>query len=94
MAPGAIIDSNHSTSDLQVKSEGVNLRTVDPPFEIEEHPIDEYPPVRAIVVGAGIAGITAAVLLPAKVPNLDLVIYERNNDIVCLENSVLNLLAR
>jgi hypothetical protein len=57
-------------------------RTVWPPLRLEEHAIDDYPRIRAVVVGAGISGITAGVLLPAKVPALDLVIYERGDDIV------------
>ena len=52
------------------------------PLEIEEHPIDSAPRIKAIVVGSGIAGINAAILLPTKVPGLDLVIYERSSDIV------------
>jgi predicted NAD/FAD-binding protein len=34
------------------------------------------------IVGAGISGISAGVLLPAKVPGIDLTIYEKNNDVV------------
>ena len=49
---------------------------------IEERPIDETPKLRVIVVGAGITGVTAAVLLPIKVPGVDLVIYERDSDVV------------
>lgn len=60
------------------------LRTVFPPLELEEHPIDDYPSIRAIVVGAGPAGITAGVLLTHKVPGLQLVIYERNDEMVSL----------
>lgn len=58
------------------------LTTVWPPLKLEEHPIDEFPSIRVIVVGAGVSGITAGILLPAKVPNIDLVIYERQNDLV------------
>ncbi|KAL4738276.1 hypothetical protein BDV11DRAFT_206119 [Aspergillus similis] len=56
-------------------------RTINPPFVLEEHPVDKRLPIRAIVVGAGITGVTAGVLLPAKVPELSLVIYERHSDI-------------
>lgn len=34
------------------------------------------------MIGAGISGITAGVLLPAKVPGIDLTIYEKNSDVV------------
>ncbi|KAL5406667.1 hypothetical protein PMIN06_005567 [Paraphaeosphaeria minitans] len=58
-----------------------NLRTIFPPLELEEHPVDEARNLRVAVVGAGISGIVAGIFLPAKVPNIDLVIYERNDDI-------------
>ncbi|OKL59727.1 hypothetical protein UA08_05029 [Talaromyces atroroseus] len=51
------------------------------PLELEEHAIDEMPNLKVAVIGAGIAGINAAILLPAKVPGLELVIYEREEDI-------------
>lgn len=65
-----------------VSTPAVPLRTVWPPLELEDHPIDEFPSIRVLVVGAGVSGITAGILLPAKVPNIDLVIYERQNDLV------------
>lgn len=59
------------------------LRTVFPAFELEDHPVDQRRAIKAIVTGAGISGVTAGILLPAKVPGLDLVIYERASDVVC-----------
>ncbi|KAL4969803.1 flavin-containing monooxygenase [Aspergillus stella-maris] len=41
-------------------------RTIYPPLILEDHPVDERLLIKAIVVGAGITGITAGVLLPAK----------------------------
>lgn len=58
------------------------LRTIFPAFEIEDHPIDETPSIKAIVVGAGISGINTGILLPIKVPGIELVIYEKASDIV------------
>lgn len=58
------------------------LRTIFPYLELEDHPIDEYPSIKVIVVGAGPAGITAGALLTHKVPGLEIVIYERYNDAV------------
>ncbi|KAL4993871.1 hypothetical protein BDV10DRAFT_189562 [Aspergillus recurvatus] len=57
------------------------LRTINPPFILEEHSVDERLPIKAIVVGAGITGVTAGVLLPVKVPELSLAIYGRHSDI-------------
>jgi hypothetical protein len=58
------------------------VRTVFPPFELEDHPIDERRAIKAIVTGAGISGVTAGILLPVKVPCLELAIYERASDVV------------
>lgn len=54
------------------------------PLDLEDHPIDNNPPLKAIVIGAGISGINAAILLPIKVPGLQLVVYERDSDLVSL----------
>jgi cation diffusion facilitator CzcD-associated flavoprotein CzcO len=52
-----------------------------PTFELEEHPIDEIRQIKVGVIGAGLSGITAGVLLPAKLPGLDLRIYDKNTDV-------------
>jgi hypothetical protein len=51
-------------------------------FGIEEHPIDVVRQIKVGIIGAGLAGITAGVLLPAKLPGLDLRIYDKNADVV------------
>lgn len=43
--------------------------------------IDESRKLRVAVIGAGLAGVNAGILLPAKVPSIDLVIYEKNGDV-------------
>ncbi|KAA8641469.1 flavin-containing monooxygenase [Aspergillus tanneri] len=62
----------------------VNVKSPEskPAFEIEEHPIDQVRPIKVGVIGAGLAGITAGVLFPAKLPGLDLKIYDKNADVV------------
>lgn len=52
-------------------------------FALEEHPVDKVRPIKVGVIGAGLTGITAGVLLPAKLPGLDLRIYDKNSDVVC-----------
>ncbi|KAJ5329960.1 hypothetical protein N7452_010350 [Penicillium brevicompactum] len=53
----------------------------DTQFTLEEHPVDEVRPIKVGVIGAGLTGITAGVMLPAKLPGLDLRIYEKNADV-------------
>jgi hypothetical protein len=87
-SPTSAFKPNYSPklqSEIQPKSKPkAPLRTIFPPFQIEEHVIDEAPPLKAIVVGAGISGINAGILLPQKVPGLDLTVYEKTSDIVSL----------
>ena len=48
---------------------------------ISERSIDEPRPLKVIYVGAGVSGIDAAIQFPKFVPNLELVIYEKNADV-------------
>ncbi|KUJ12617.1 FAD/NAD(P)-binding domain-containing protein [Mollisia scopiformis] len=50
-------------------------------FQFEDHPIDSKKRIRVAVIGAGIAGVTAGVLLPIKVPGIDLQIFEKNTEV-------------
>ncbi|EFX06597.1 flavin-binding monooxygenase [Grosmannia clavigera kw1407] len=51
-----------------------------PDLTILERNIDDPRTLRVIVIGGGITGVTAGILLPAKVPNIELTIYEKNRD--------------
>ena len=44
--------------------------------------VDDYRPLRVAVIGAGLAGVLAGALLPAKVPGIKLTIFEKNSDVV------------
>lgn len=44
--------------------------------------IDEPRSLRVGVIGGGLAGILAGILLPEKVPGIQLTIYEKNKDFV------------
>ncbi|KAL6404485.1 hypothetical protein AUP68_13878 [Ilyonectria robusta] len=48
---------------------------------ISERSIDESRPLKVIYIGAGVSGIDAAIQFPKFVPQLDLVIYEKNADV-------------
>ncbi|TVY58566.1 FAD-binding monooxygenase aflW [Lachnellula cervina] len=61
-----------------------------PKLILEDHPVDavrslKVPPnlnALVAVIGAGISGITAGVLFPAKVPGINLTIFEKNSDVL------------
>lgn len=46
------------------------------------HSIDQVRELKVAVIGAGLAGINAGILLPAKVPGIKLTIFEKNTDVV------------
>ncbi|KAK5086640.1 hypothetical protein LTR05_003808 [Lithohypha guttulata] len=48
---------------------------------ISERAIDEPRPLKVIYIGAGVSGITAAIVFPRYVPNIELIIYEKNADV-------------
>ena len=85
---GTVVVETEPTTDPVLRPKEVPvehrapLRTVFPPLELEDHPVDAPHPIKVIVVGAGMAGILAGTLLPAKVPGLQLSILERNDDLV------------
>lgn len=58
-------------------------------FKIREHPIDHHRELKVAVIGGGLSGITAGILLPKKVPNINLTIIEKNRDLggTWLENN-------
>lgn len=49
--------------------------------ELSQLPVDHARPIKVVCIGAGYSGILAAIRLPQKIKNLDLTIYEKNEDI-------------
>lgn len=71
----------HASSAIKV-ARAVQMPYPQSTLQLENHPIDQVRNLRVAVIGAGLAGITAGVLLPAKVPGIKLKIYEKNSDVV------------
>jgi heterodisulfide reductase subunit A-like polyferredoxin len=53
-----------------------------PKIELVNRFIDQPRELNVAVIGAGIAGVLAGILLPAKVPGIKLTIYEKNAEVV------------
>ncbi|KAI0712856.1 FAD/NAD-P-binding domain-containing protein [Cerioporus squamosus] len=47
-------------------------------FRVGNFSIDEYRPIKVVVVGAGFSGILAGIRFPQKIPGIDLTIYEKS----------------
>lgn len=45
------------------------------------HCIDDDRRMKVICIGAGFSGVLAAIRFPQRIPNLDLVVYEKNDDV-------------
>lgn len=58
-------------------------------FKIRERPVDQHRELKVAVIGGGLSGITAGILLPKKVPNINLTIIEKNGELggTWLENN-------
>lgn len=98
MAPGIINDGPEQVAaNTQTLDLGVEARSTKPKAqskiigsvydkshrELVDRHVDQPRPLKVAVIGGGLSGILTGVLLPHKVPGLDLTIYEKNKDFVC-----------
>ncbi|KIW81185.1 hypothetical protein Z517_04210 [Fonsecaea pedrosoi CBS 271.37] len=49
--------------------------------QLLDHHIDEGRSLKVVIIGAGLSGILAGILLPVKVPKIELIILEKNDDV-------------
>jgi ribulose 1,5-bisphosphate synthetase/thiazole synthase len=47
-------------------------------FTVKDVPVENLRPLRVVVVGAGFSGILAAIRIPERLRNVELVVYEKN----------------
>jgi cation diffusion facilitator CzcD-associated flavoprotein CzcO len=53
-------------------------RDTPPPFHLQDRPVDEGRPIRAIIIGAGVSGIGIFIRLLQYVPNIRITIVDKN----------------
>jgi hypothetical protein len=51
-------------------------------MRLGDHSIDDVRSLKVVIIGAGLSGILAGILLPVKVPKIQLTILEKNEDVV------------
>lgn len=80
-------DSAQAAAKAQASHEISNANSVEVEYphsnlQLEDHPIDQGRSLNVAVIGAGMAGVMAGILLPVKVPGMNLKIFEKNSDVV------------
>ena len=76
-------DEQHKTQPEQARARNATSYPVTN-FKLENRPLDDVRALKVAIVGAGLSGILAGILLPVKVPGIDLTIFEKNSDVVSL----------
>ncbi|CDO72702.1 hypothetical protein BN946_scf184985.g122 [Trametes cinnabarina] len=66
---------------LSRPSEPKSVSPESAPYTLGEFCIDEYRPIKVIVVGAGFSGITAGIRFRQKIPNVSVAIYEKSTGV-------------
>ncbi|KAM0741397.1 hypothetical protein ACQRIT_004254 [Beauveria bassiana] len=79
-ASGGTLSEEERTNQRKDTSAATSALKQTTPLEIVDRYIDEPRPLKVAVIGGGLAGILAGVLLPTKVPGIQLTIYEKNRD--------------
>lgn len=76
--PLSDIDASTKSADGMPKEAPIqsNVRSL-----ISERSIDEARPLKLIYIGAGVSGIAGAIEFMKRLPNLELVIYEKNPEV-------------
>ena len=67
---------SHTSFDNLLLHEMSDLST-----DFPDVPVDAGRPLKVICIGCGYSGILTAIRFPQRIPNLELVIYEKNTDI-------------
>ncbi|KAF2154184.1 FAD/NAD(P)-binding domain-containing protein [Myriangium duriaei CBS 260.36] len=54
------------------------MHRLQPSFDLHDEPIENFRPIKVIVIGAGYSGVYCGIRIPEKIRNCELVIYEKN----------------
>lgn len=47
-------------------------------FQLHEAPVDNFRPLKVIVIGAGYSGVYCGIRIPERLRNVELVVYDKN----------------
>ena len=73
------IHIEHAYSDDTPKPEVANISgRRDEKFQMHDTVVENFRPIKVIVIGAGYSGIYHGIRIPERIKNCELVIYEKN----------------
>lgn len=76
--PSNAHSNGHSNGHSNAHSNGHSNRHVGADFTLKNVPVENLRPLKVVVVGAGFSGILAAIRIPEKLRNVELVVYEKS----------------
>lgn len=73
----AIPNIPSDTPGLHVNGEA-SIKSARRSFKLNDVPVENFRPLKVVVIGAGYSGIYCGIRIPERLRNVDLVIYEKN----------------
>lgn len=71
-------------------SRGVN--GIENAFMLKDTPVENFRPLKVIVIGAGFSGILCGIRIPQRLRNVDLTVYEKNEGVGGVRSTNLSLM--
>jgi hypothetical protein len=69
---------NLPTDTPVIHTNGNTNDTASTSFKLSDTPVENFRPLKVIVIGAGYSGIYCGIRIPERLRNVELVIYEKN----------------
>lgn len=69
---------NLPTDTPVIHTNGNTNGTARTSFKLSDTPVENFRPLKVIVIGAGYSGIYCGIRIPERLRNVELVIYEKN----------------
>lgn len=76
-----ILTNGESTHTNLPNGLGDKIVAENPRLNIKDTPVENFRKMRVVVIGAGFSGIYLGVRIPQRLRNVELAIYEKNEDV-------------
>lgn len=76
-----VLTNGESTHTIIPNGLANSIATETSQLNIKDTPVENFRKMRVVVIGAGFSGIYLGVRIPQRLRNVELAIYEKNNDV-------------